>query len=71
MNISTSTILCGIIFGSLGLYFLKVGKSLAKVDLLLYGLVLLVYPYFTENDWLLWGIGTVTTVLCFRSIRRP
>lgn len=71
MNLSASSLMAGILFGSLGFYFFKVGKSLSKADLLIYGIILLAYPYFIENDWLLWGIGAGLTVMCFRSVRRP
>lgn len=57
MNFSLSALIAGFVFGVFGVYFIKDGKRQALVSLVLVGLALLVYPYFIENIYLIWGIG--------------
>ncbi len=70
MNFSVSGLLAGLLFGVLGVYFFRVGRRDVKTDLLAYGLILMIYPFFVTNDWLIWGIGAGVTALCFRSIKQ-
>lgn len=57
------SILAGLIFSTLGLGAFSYGKKLDLWQPRVIGLALLVYPYFTSNEWLLWGIGVGLLVL--------
>jgi hypothetical protein len=55
--LSTSSILWGLLFGSVGLGFFVYGKKQKVVVPLVCGLVLMVFPYFISNTILLVAIG--------------
>jgi hypothetical protein len=54
---STSSLLWGLLFGSIGLGFLIYGRKQRAVVPLVCGLALMVFPYFISNNILLVGIG--------------
>lgn len=66
MNFDLSSLAAGFIFGVFGFYFMKWGKREAHAPSLFIGLILLVYPYFVENAWLVWGIGVALLALAFK-----
>lgn len=50
-------ILAGLVFGTIGLGAVRYGKQLELWKPAVIGVALMVYPYFFDNPWLLWGIG--------------
>ena len=54
---STSSLLWGLLFGSIGLGFFVYGRKQKVVVPLVCGLVLMVFPYFISNTILLVAIG--------------
>jgi len=61
MNIST--LIWGILFGSIGLGFFVYGKKQKSIIPLLSGLGLMVFPYFISNIYVLVLTGIVLVVL--------
>ena len=59
----SSTILWGMLFGSLGLGYFMYGKRQKRVMPFACGLALMVFPYFIANFWLLIGVGIVISAL--------
>lgn len=55
--LSTSSLLWGLLFGSIGLGYLIYGRKQRAVVPLLCGLALMIYPYFVANTILLVVIG--------------
>jgi len=55
--LSTSSLLWGLLFGSIGLGFFVYGRKQKVVVPLVCGLVLMVFPYFISNTILLVAIG--------------
>lgn len=55
------TLLWGVLFSSLGLGFFIYGKKQQAPVPLVCGLMLMVYPYFVANTFLLVAIGVVLT----------
>jgi len=53
----TSSLLWGLLFGSIGLGFLVYGRKQRAVVPLLAGLALIIFPYFVSNSLLLITIG--------------
>ena len=53
----TSTILWGLLFGSIGLGFFIYGRRQRAVVPLVCGLVLMVFPYFVSNTIILVALG--------------
>jgi predicted membrane protein len=59
MRVDTSSLLWGLLFGSIGLGFLIYGRKQRAVVPLVSGLALMVFPYFVSNIFLLVTIGIV------------
>jgi hypothetical protein len=55
--VDTSTLLWGLLFGSIGLGFLIYGRKQRAVVPLVCGLGLMIFPYFVSNTILLIAIG--------------
>jgi hypothetical protein len=63
MNVST--LIWGVIFGSIGLGFLVYGKKQKAIIPLLSGLGLIVFPYFISNLYILILSGVILVALPF------
>jgi predicted membrane protein len=61
--LSTSLLVWGLLFGSVGLGFFVYGRKQKVVVPLICGLVLMVFPYFISNTILLVAIGVTLIVL--------
>jgi hypothetical protein len=61
-NFSPYNILAGFIFGTIGWGAWRYGRRLERTKPILIGLVLMIYPYFIYNPYLLWGIGVILIV---------
>jgi hypothetical protein len=55
----TSSLLWGLLFGSIGLGFLVYGRKQKKVVPLVCGVALMILPYFVSNTILLVALGVV------------
>ena len=60
-----STLIWGVIFGSIGLGFFVYGKKQKAVVPLFCGIGLMVFPYFISNMYILILSGVVLTALPF------
>ena len=60
---SMSSLLWGLLFGSIGLGFFLYGKKQQAIVPLFCGLALMVFPYFVSNIFLLVAIGAALTAL--------
>lgn len=58
-NMSTATLLWGVLFGAIGLGFFTYGKKQRAVVPLLAGVALFVVPYVISNSYLLVLAGAV------------
>ena len=65
MNFSLSNLLGGFIFGTFGLAAFVYGKRAQEWKPMLIGMALMVFPYFVENTWVLYGIGVLLTAALF------
>jgi predicted membrane protein len=61
--VDTSSLLWGLLFGSIGLGFFIYGKRQKAVVPLVCGLVLMIFPYFISNAILLVAIGVALVAL--------
>jgi hypothetical protein len=57
--LDTSSLLWGLLFGSIGLGFFVYGRRQKKVVPLVSGLALMIFPYFVSNTILLVTLGVV------------
>jgi len=60
---SMSSLLWGLLFGSIGLGFFLYGKKQQAIVPLFCGLALMAFPYFVSNTFLLVAIGVALTAL--------
>jgi predicted membrane protein len=61
--LNTSSLLWGLLFGSIGLAFFIYGKKQRAVVPLICGLALMIFPYFISNAVLLVVLGVVLVAL--------
>jgi len=61
LDLSVNSIISGLIFSAIGIYFLKYGKRESEPKLLVIGLVLMGYSLFVPNHALNWAIGIALT----------
>ncbi len=66
LSFSFSTLFAGFAFGVFGVFLIRAAKREARVEYALIGITLLVFPYFVENPWLLWGLGLALLLLAYR-----
>jgi hypothetical protein len=61
----TSTLMWGVILGSIGLGFFIYGKKQKTIVPLISGIGLMVFPYFTSNVFILVAAGVIFVALPF------
>ena len=59
----SSTLLWGLLYGSIGMGYFVYGKRQQRVAALLSGIGLIVFPYFVSNVWLSLLIGVALMAL--------
>jgi len=62
-SVSTSVLLWGMVFGSIGLGFFMYGKKQKAIVPLLVGIALFIFPYFIPDITMLIIVGTILVVL--------
>ncbi|OOW07737.1 amino acid transport protein [Acinetobacter sp. MF4640] len=60
---NTTQLFLGVIFSSIGLGYFLYGKKQKMTVPFVAGLVLMVFPYFIESNFLLSGIGILLSVI--------
>jgi hypothetical protein len=69
MSFDSSSLLASLLVSSIGFVLLSYGKKMSRPPQMLVGLVLLVYPYFITNAWLMLAIGAVLCGLLWLALR--
>jgi hypothetical protein len=54
---SVSSLLAAFVFGSIGLFLFQVGRKRQNLQVMITGIVMMGYSYFTTSPALDWGIG--------------
>jgi hypothetical protein len=60
-----SILFAGLLFGTVGLAAFVYGKKNANWRPMVVGAALMVYPYFVEQTWLLYGLGVALCAALF------
>ncbi len=60
-----SVVFAAIIFGSIGFGAWRYGKNMGQWRPMVIGVGLMLYPYFVDGAWLLWGIGIALTAALY------
>lgn len=58
---TAANIFGSILFGSIGFGAFIYGRKVSATSPLIIGLILMVYPYFISETWLLYAIGVIMT----------
>jgi hypothetical protein len=69
MDFSASNLFAGLVFGSFGLSFFRLGKKRGHPMAIVAGTALMIFPYFVENIYLMWGIGLVLLYFGWNQIK--
>jgi hypothetical protein len=59
MEFDTGSFLASLFVSSIGFVFFSYGKKMKKAPQIVTGLVLMVYPYFISNVWIMLSIAAV------------
>ena len=62
---NASTLFAGLLFGAIGTGVFVYGRKQRKILPFFIGVALMVYPYFFDDLWLLYGIGVVLIAALF------
>jgi hypothetical protein len=62
-------LLLSLVIGSLGMGFFIYGKKQARIPQIVLGILMMVYPYFISNLWLMSGIALGLVGLLWVGIR--
>jgi hypothetical protein len=60
-----STILASLVFSIVGLFVFRLGKRNAHLKLMIIGVALMTYTYFTGNVWADWLVGVGLSVMAY------
>lgn len=63
MNMNTTQLLLGVLFGSIGFGYFLYGKKQKVIIPLICGLLLMIFPYFIDQTVLLICIGSALSIL--------
>jgi hypothetical protein len=64
-SLTVSKIASGILFGVIGLWMFKRGKSNSDLRIIAIGIALMFYPYLTNGPVLDWGVGIALCGLAY------
>ena len=65
LDINPNSLLVGMIAGAVGVGYLAYGKKQSRLTPAICGVLLMVYPYFTDNIWVLLFVGVALVVAPF------
>ncbi len=65
MNLDTSTLLAGIVFGSIGFSVFVYGKKQSEWKRMVIGIALMGYSYFIPGVILQWAMGAILILMLF------
>ena len=69
MDFSVSSLIAGLVFGTIGLILFRQGKQRLHYTWVIIGLALMGYSLFTSGPWQDWGIGAALSITAY--VRRP
>ena len=70
MDFSASALFANIVVSAVGCGLLMYGKKQRRPPQFVVGLLMLVYPYFVEGAWAIWGIAALLVGAVWLAIRQ-
>ena len=68
MNFDIGNIIAGLIFGVFGFYIFRRGRQVSNMKSVLIGLALMIYPYFVDNAFIVWGTGFALLFIGYKTL---
>ncbi|MGE4233229.1 MAG: hypothetical protein AB7F43_07875 [Bacteriovoracia bacterium] len=65
INFDVSNLFAGFVFGVIGFYAWKHARKTSSMRHFVLAIALMLYPYFIENLWAMYGIGVLLTIFLF------
>jgi len=65
MNFTPSNLFGQVLFGAIGMGAFVYGKKQAVFKAMILGIVLMIFPYFVPETWMLYVIGGILTLFLF------
>jgi hypothetical protein len=69
VDFDANTLFASLAVGSAGFVCFAYGKKQARVPQMLAGVILMAYPYFVSNVWLMLGIGALVLGALWLAVR--
>lgn len=66
MNFSVSNIIAGFIFSIIGWYLYREGKRRLNISIVVIGILLMTYTWFTNTPLATWGVGVGLCLLAYK-----
>jgi hypothetical protein len=70
LSLDPGSLIASLLVSSVGFVLFEYGRRMRRVPQIGVGMVLLVYPYFVESDWVMLGIGAVLLVALWLCLLR-
>ncbi|MBS1958409.1 MAG: hypothetical protein JST80_02965 [Bdellovibrionales bacterium] len=68
MDFSAGSLFAGFVFGVFGFYIFNLGRKRTNAVPIVCGLALMLFPYFVENVWVTWIIGSILMVIGIKAL---
>jgi hypothetical protein len=63
MSLDPASLIASLLVSSVGFVLFEYGRRMRRVPQIGIGILLLVYPYFVDNVWLMLGIAVILLVI--------
>jgi hypothetical protein len=70
MSFEPASLITSLLVSSVGFVLFEYGRRMRRVPQIGIGIVLLIYPYFVDNVWVMLGIGVILLVILWFCLLR-
>ena len=70
MSLDPASLIASLLVSSVGFVLFEYGRRMRRVPQIGVGIVLLIYPYFVDNVWVMLGIGVILLVILWFCLLR-
>jgi len=70
MSLDAGSLIASLLVSSVGFVLFEYGRRMRRVPQIGVGIVLMIYPYFVDNVWVMLGIGVILLVILWFCLLR-